>query len=73
MGFRVEGAGLAMALGARRVGVSCSRTPPLRVGPNRRFRDPWFALQVAGFWRAAVQIQVLEKVDVVPLSGLVGV
>ena len=35
------------------------------VGPNRSFRDPWFAPQVAGFLRTPVQIQELEKEDLV--------
>ena len=38
-----------------------SEPPALRVGPNRRFRDPWFALQVAGFRRAPLQIQGSKK------------
>ena len=32
-------------------------------GSNRRFRDPWFALQVAAFRRAPVQINEIEKGD----------
>ena len=39
----------------------------LGVGSNRRFRDPFFALQVAGFRRFAVPIQGLEKEDLVSL------
>ena len=34
-----------------------------RLGANRHFRDPWSALQVAGFWRAPVQIKGIEKGD----------
>ena len=41
--------------------------PALTVGPNRRFRDALFALQVAGVRRDSVQIQGLEKEDLVPL------
>ena len=35
--------------------------PALTVGANRRFQDPWFALQVAGFRRAPVQLKGIEN------------
>jgi len=41
--------------------------PALRAGPNRRFRDPWFALQVAGFRRAPVQIKGIGKGHLIPV------
>jgi len=34
--------------------------------PNSRFRDPWFALQVAGFRRAPVLIKGIEKGGLIP-------
>jgi len=34
---------------------------PPGVGPNRHFRDPWFALQDTGFRRAPVQTQGFEN------------
>ena len=44
----------------------------LKMGPHLGFRDPWFALQVAGFRRAPVNVQGLKKEDLVPLAGGVG-
>jgi len=46
--------------------------PALSVGVNRRFRDPWCALQVAGFRRASVQIKEIERGGLIRLGGLVG-
>ena len=43
--------------------------PAVWVGANRRFRDPWFAVQVAGFRRASVQNKGFEKADLVRVFG----
>jgi hypothetical protein len=43
----------------------------MRVEANRRFQDPWVALQVAGFRRDPVQIKGVGNDDLIRLKSSV--